>query len=109
MTRYAEARAALQPALATLRTFGDSLLLARAIMLEASIRIEEGDVIAAQTQWRAVLPLLESLGDKVEEARVLANLAQCNLRLGLLDEAIDAAVRAVHRYRELGMDAESTR
>jgi tetratricopeptide (TPR) repeat protein len=109
MTRYAEALEVLVTAAATLRNYGDSVPLAKTIMLEAAIRIEEGDVALAQERWREVLPILEHLGDEVEQARVLANLAECNLRLGAYDQAMADAQRAVARYRALHMEMESIR
>ncbi|HEV2721208.1 MAG TPA: hypothetical protein VG323_14395, partial [Thermoanaerobaculia bacterium] len=71
MTRYADAMAVLTSATATLRAFGASLPLAKAIMLEAAIRIEQGEISAAQQLWRGVLPMLARLGDEVEQARAL--------------------------------------
>lgn len=109
MTRFAEVLDVLAVANATLREFGDSVPLAKAIMLEASILIDRGDVEEARRQWRTVLPMLERLGASVERARVLANLAECNLRLGNLDDAMNDATLAIERYTELGMDAEATR
>jgi tetratricopeptide (TPR) repeat protein len=109
MTRYAEALEVLAKATATLRDYGDSVPLAKTIMLDAAIRIEEGDVALAQERWRDVLPILERLGDAVEHARVLANLAECNLRLGAYDQAMADAQRSVARYRELHMEMESIR
>lgn len=109
MTRYADALDAVSQAQATLRDYGETLPLAKTMVLEAGILIEQGDVAAAQQRFRAVLPLLERLGDEVERARVLANLSECNLRLGNLDEAMADAQLAVERYRGLRMEAESIR
>jgi tetratricopeptide (TPR) repeat protein len=78
-------------------------------MLEAGIRIDQGDVATAQRLWCDVLPMLERLGDEVERARVLANLGECNLRLGNLDQAMEDAQLAVRRYEVLRMEAEAIR
>jgi len=109
MTRFAEALQVLAIAHATLRDFGDSVPLAKTIMLEASILIDQGDVATARQRWRDVLPMLEALGNDGEQARVLANLGECNLRLGNLDQAMEDAQLAVSRYRRLRMEAESSR
>jgi tetratricopeptide (TPR) repeat protein len=109
MTRYGEALAVLATASATLRDFGDSVPLAKTMMLEAGILIDQGDVAAAQQRWRQVLPMLEALGDEVERARVLANLGECNLRLGNLEQAMEDAQLAVRRYEALRMEAEAVR
>lgn len=109
MTKYSDAMAVLTTAMATLRPFGDSVPLAKAIILDGAIRIEQGDIDAARQRWRGVLPMLARFGDEVEQARVLANLAQCNYRLGAYDTAMEDAQRAISRYRTLRMEAESTR
>jgi tetratricopeptide (TPR) repeat protein len=109
MTKYADAMQVLAIATETLRSFGDSVPLAKAIMLEAAIRIEQGGITAAQQLWRGVLPMLARLGDEVEQARVYANLAECNLRLGDYDAAMEDAQWAMDRYRVLHMEAESIR
>jgi tetratricopeptide (TPR) repeat protein len=109
MTRYAEALEVLATATATLRNYGESVPLAKTIMLEAAIRLEEGDVAMAEKRWREVLPILDHLGDDIEHARVLANLAECNLRLGAYDQAMADAQRSVARYRALHMEVESIR
>jgi tetratricopeptide (TPR) repeat protein len=109
MTRYTEALDVLATASATLRNYGETVPLAKTMMLDAAIRIDQGDVASAQARWREVLPMLERLGDYVELARVLANLAECNLRLGAYDQAMEDAQRAVVRYRDLHMEMESIR
>jgi tetratricopeptide (TPR) repeat protein len=109
MTRHADASAVIASADQILSEFGESLPLARARMLHAAILIEEGDVDGAQERWREVLPMLARFGASVEEARVLANLGDCNLRLGNLDAAAEDARLAVQRYTSLSMETESIR
>jgi tetratricopeptide (TPR) repeat protein len=109
MTRYGEAMQELRVATKTLWLYGESVPLAKAMMLDAAIRIEEGDVQGAESRWRKVLPLLEKFNDRVEQARVHANLAECSLRLGAYDDALRDAERAVERYRALGMEVERIR
>lgn len=109
MTRLLDALQVLALARTTLRDFGESVPLAKTMMLEAAILLEQGDVARAQQRWREVMPTLARLGDDVEQARVLANLAECNLRLGQFEDAMKDAEVAVHRYHALGMDAEAIR
>lgn len=109
MTRLTEAQQVLDRVIASLEPYGANLPLAKAKMLYASLKIEQGDVSTAEMLWLATLPLLRSLGSDVEEARVLANLAECHLRLGDLNSAMNEARQAVDRYRRLGMDGESIR
>lgn len=109
MTRFEEARQVLDISSATLKGFGESLPLAKTTMLYAAILVEEGNIEGAEERWRGVIPILERLGQHVELARVRANLADCAFRLGKLADAEHDASEALHRYRELGMEAEATR
>ncbi|HEV8433391.1 MAG TPA: zf-HC2 domain-containing protein [Thermoanaerobaculia bacterium] len=109
MTRYADALAALLRARGTLEDFGASAPLAKTMMLEALIRIEQGDIAPARETLRRLLPIEERLGQPLDAARVRANLAECNLRLGDLDHAIAEAEAAVAAYRALGNTVEEWR
>jgi tetratricopeptide (TPR) repeat protein len=109
MTRYAAALQALASSRAVLEPYGTSAPLAKTIMLDAVIRIEQGDVTTARDTLREVLPIVEALGDSLDAARVRANLAECNLRLGELEGALADARAAVEQFRTLGNVAEETR
>jgi len=109
MTRYAAALQALAGSRAVLEPYGTSAPLAKTIMLEALIRIEQGDVTTARDTLRELLPIVERLGDSLDAARVRANLAECNFRLGELEEALAEARAAVEQFRTLGNVAEEVR
>lgn len=109
MTEYTEAIAVLARAAAILSPYGPTLPLAKTIILAGAIRTEHGDLTGAREHYQHVLPLLARLGDQTEQARVLANLAECELRMGHYDNALTRAEEAIERYRTLGMDAEITR
>ena len=109
MTRYADALGALARARGTLEDFGTSAPLAKTMMLEALIRIEQGDVAPARETLRHLLPMEERLGQPLDAARVRANLAECGLRLGDLDRAMDDAEAAATAFRALGNTAEEWR
>lgn len=109
MTEYERAIGVLAGAIETLRGFGLSVPLVKALVLDATIRAEQGDTRRAQTLYREVLPLIRQLDDKTEEARVLANLGDLNLRLGYYAQAAADAEHAIERYRALRMDAEAIR
>jgi len=109
MTRYPDALAALLRARGTLEDFGASAPLAKTMMLEALIRIEQGDIAPAREMLRRLLPIEERLGQPLEAARVRANLAECSLRLGDLDRAMAEAEAAVAAYRALGNTVEEWR
>ncbi|MCU1347275.1 MAG: hypothetical protein JWO56_305, partial [Acidobacteria bacterium] len=109
MNRYAEALEVLGAAEAILAPFGDTLPLAKAAVLRAGILFQQGDVDEAEKRWCAAIPILEQLGDRVELARVRANLAECHRAAGRYDDALRDAAHAIAAYRALEMDAERIR
>ena len=109
MTEYGRALHKLGRAIATLRPYGLTLPLLRALILRANIYVEQGDIQRALPEYRAVLPSLNKMGDCIEAARVLGNLADCSLRLGDYETAIQDATLAIERYEQLRMDAEAVR
>lgn len=109
MTQFDLALAELTSAITTLRTFGLTVPLLKALVLEATIRAEQGDIPGAEMLYRDVLPLIRQLDERIEEARVLANLGDLNYRLGKYNQAVEDAETAIDRYRKLKMDAEAIR
>lgn len=109
MTRFPAALKTLRSARDLLEEYGESAPLAKVTMLEASIRLEQGEVSAARNTLRELLPVAERLGEQLEVGRVRLNLAECNLRLGELDAAIDEARAAIDIFTALGNVAERAR
>jgi tetratricopeptide (TPR) repeat protein len=109
MTRYPAALQTLTSARELLTDYGTSAPLAKVMMLEALIRIEQGDVLNARETLRALLPIEQELALPLEVARVRLNIAECNLRLGDLDAAMTDATAAVEAFSALGNIAEETR
>jgi tetratricopeptide (TPR) repeat protein len=109
MTRYPAALRALYSARSTLEEYGETAPLAKVTMLEALIRIEQGNVATAREMLRELLPVEERLGQQLEVGRVRTNLAECNLRLNDLDDAMEDARAAIEIFRALDNAAELTR
>lgn len=109
MTRYEAALRAVTSARDLLGEYGMTAPLGKVMMLEALIRAERGDVANARETLRALLPLSEQSGQPFDLGRVRINLAECNLRLGDLDAAMDEARAAIDTFRALGNVAEETR
>lgn len=109
MTEYQRALLKLATAIPLLRTHGVTVPYIRALILQASIIVEQGDIPTGINIYGQVLVLLERAPDPVEEARILANLGECNLRLGHYQQAADDAQRAIDRYRSRRMEAEAVR
>lgn len=109
MTRYTPAFREVTTARELLGPYGMSVPLAKVMMLEALIRAEQGDVANARGILRELLPIEEQLGQPLELGRVRANLAECSLRIGDLDAAMEEARAAIAMFRALGNVAEETR
>ena len=109
MTHYEEALTTLESAKEVLREFGDTVPLAKTLVLEAAIRFEQGDVEWAERTWVEVVPMLMRFDDRVELARVRANLAECSLKRGRPASALVQAQAAATGFTELQMDAERIR
>jgi tetratricopeptide (TPR) repeat protein len=109
MTRYEAALRMLESARRLLDEYSETAPLAKAMMLEATIRLEQGDVITARQALRALVPIEQRLGQQLELGRVRFNLAECNLRLGELDAAMEDVSVAIDIFRNLGNVAEQTR
>jgi tetratricopeptide (TPR) repeat protein len=109
MTQYDEALAVLDSAKELLREFGDTMPLAKTLILEACIRFEQGEVEWAERTWIEVVPMLKRFDDRIELARVRANLAECSLKRGRPASALAQAQAAATGFAELQMDAERVR
>jgi tetratricopeptide (TPR) repeat protein len=114
MTRLSEALDLNAKATAVLRAYGRSLPFAKALMLEAEIRLEQGEMHNAQRLWDQallVLAVLEYPRERapIQIARCHARLAECNFRLHHYPQAIEESRRAVARYRSLRMESEAVR
>lgn len=109
MTHYDEALSVLEAAKELLREFGDTMPLAKTLLLEAAIRFEQGEIDWAEKTWLDVVPMLERFDDRIELARVRANLAECSLKRGRPASALAQAQAAATGFAELQMDAERIR
>ncbi len=109
MTKYTEALQVLGSASDTLRDFGNTVPLAKTLMLAAAIRFEQGNVAQAQATWREVVPMLDQFEDRIELARVRVNLAECSMRLDRPAEALAVAQAAARVFADLSMDTERIR
>ncbi|HET8797578.1 MAG TPA: hypothetical protein VFO89_07820, partial [Thermoanaerobaculia bacterium] len=109
MERFPAALRTLKAAREMLEEYGESAPLAKVMMLEAVILMQQGDVSVAREAFRALLPAEELLGQPLEVGRVRFNLAECNLRLGDLEGAMKEARAAIEIFRRLGNVAERSR
>jgi tetratricopeptide (TPR) repeat protein len=107
--RFPAALRTLKGARELLEEYGESAPLAKVMMLEAVILMQQGDVRVARETLRELLPVEERLGQQLEVGRVRFNIAECNLRLGELDAAMDDAAGAIEIFRSLGNAAEQKR
>jgi tetratricopeptide (TPR) repeat protein len=109
MMEYEEALSDLHDATETLASFGDSAPYAKALVLKGVVRFEQGAREEGVALWQQATPLLERFDQRIDLARVHANLAEYELSTGRLDAAEQLAFAAVNEYRALRMDAEVAR
>ncbi|HEY4641747.1 MAG TPA: hypothetical protein VII75_10415 [Thermoanaerobaculia bacterium] len=109
MERYTEAQPLAERAAATFRQFGDEPRETQVRVLIASISYERGSIDIAEAIYRSLLWPLERFGDRLTQARVLANLACCRLLRDDLAMTGVYARRAIAVYREFELETEIIR
>lgn len=109
MTRYAEALPLARSAATVLRQFGDEPRAQQIKLLEAAIITELGDAASALSVYESLAAYFEASGDLETLARVIANIAECEMRLDRPEAAIAHAERAQQLYANLGMPTERIR
>jgi tetratricopeptide (TPR) repeat protein len=106
MTRYADALSSVRSAMRTLWTFGDTTRAKQAAILEAGILHEQGQLDDALERY---LDLRQYFDTEDDTARLLTNIADCELRLGRLDASQSHASLAGAAWEKLGNVTERGR
>jgi tetratricopeptide (TPR) repeat protein len=109
MTRYSEALPLVRVASAVLMRFGELPRAQQARLLEAGILYETGEVESALRMYEDLTSYFWSLDDAETTARILADRAECEMRLDRMGIARAHAGRAMRLYEELGKPSEKTR
>jgi tetratricopeptide (TPR) repeat protein len=109
MTRYAEALPLVRAASNVLMRFGELPRAQQARVLEAGILYEMGEVEGALRVYEELTSYFWSLDDAETTARLLADRAECEMRLDRTGIARAHAERAMRLYEELGKPSEKTR
>lgn len=109
MTRYSEALPLVRAASAELMRFGELPRAQQARLLEAGILYEMGEVESALQMYEELASYFFSLDDAETTARILADRAECEMRLDRPGIARAHAERAMRLYEELGKLSEKTR
>lgn len=109
MTRYSEALPLVRVASAVLMRFGELPRSQQARLLEAGILYEMGEAETALRIYEELTSYFWSLDDVETTARILANRAECEMRLDRTEIARAHAARAMRLYEELGKRSEKTR
>jgi tetratricopeptide (TPR) repeat protein len=104
--RCDEALRAATEAEEALRPFGNTLPLARAALVHASILVEAGRTAEAEQRCRELIPALQQLGAREELARLRIELAECVRIRGAHAAAVLCAQEAVTISGELHMESE---
>jgi len=109
MTRYAEALPLVRHSIKILLLFGEIPRAQQAKLLEAGIVYETGEVASARRMYEELTPYFEQLGDAETTARLLADRAECAMRLDDPVAARRHADEAMALYERLGKPSEKTR
>jgi tetratricopeptide (TPR) repeat protein len=109
MTRYAEALPLVRAASAELMRFGELPRAQQARLLEAGILYEMGEVESALRTYEDLTSYFWSHDDAETTARILADRAECEMRLDRMGIARAHAGRAMRLYEELGKPSEKMR
>ncbi len=109
MTRYADALPFAQRAGRVFREHGDHERAQQVRVIEANILCERGDVAEAHRIFTRLVIFFQRDGDREMVARLNANLAECEVRLGHTDVAHEYAEDAMRIYDELGFRTEKVR
>jgi tetratricopeptide (TPR) repeat protein len=109
MTRYSDALPLIRAASAELMCFGELPRAQQARLLEAGILYEMGEAAPALRMYEELTPYFWSTGDIDTTARLLADRAECEMRLDRAEIARAHAERAMRLYEELEKPSEKTR
>jgi tetratricopeptide (TPR) repeat protein len=109
MTRYSDALPLVRKASSVLMRFGELPRAQKTRLLEAGILYEMGEVEHALRVYEELTPYFFGLDDAETTARLLADRAECEMRLDRTGIAQAHATRAMQLYEQLGKPSEKTR
>jgi tetratricopeptide (TPR) repeat protein len=105
--RYDEALASLEPALALLRTEGDSLDLIRALELKGTSAFSRRDTEAATSAFEEAIALAKKLGREDIEADLTSQLAYVHYSTRNFDQAENLYRGSLDLYRKISVADEA--
>lgn len=91
------------------RQFGENERFVHAKIVEASVLFHQDDILAARELFLTLLPIAKTLARPETLARLFANVANCELRLGEFVSAESYLSRALSLYEALGLETGKIR
>jgi tetratricopeptide (TPR) repeat protein len=109
MGRPSEAIPLLRQATTVFQSYGDTRRSAHARLAEGACAFDLGDFETARAIFESLLPIARTNADRETTARLIANIACCNLELEHLELATRGFEQAMRINEELGLVAEVVR
>jgi len=109
LDRFGDARRLARKSARVFRQFGESERFLHAKIVEASILFHEDRLRESRELFVSLLPGAKTLGKPETLARLFANIANCEVRLGELESAEGYFARALSLYEAVGLESGKIR
>src|SRR6185436_1562813 len=109
LDRYDDARRLARRSARVFRQFGENERFVHARIVEASVLFHEDRVADARALFLSLIPIAKTFARPETLARLFANAANCELRLGAFDSAESYLSRALSLYEALGLETGKIR
>lgn len=109
LDRHGDARRLARKSARIFRQFGEHERFVHARIVEASILFHEERMLEARELFASLIPVAKTLARPDTLARLFANAANCELRLGEFDSAELYLSRALSLYEALGLETGKIR
>jgi len=109
LDRYDDARRLARRSARVFRQFGENERFVHARIVEASVLFHEDRMADARALFLSLIPIAKTFARPETLARLFANAANCELRLGAFDSAESYLSRALSLYEALGLETGKIR
>jgi tetratricopeptide (TPR) repeat protein len=109
LDRYDDARRLARKSARVFRQFGESERFLHAKIVEACVLFHEERIAQSRELFLSLIPGAKELGQAETLARLFANIANCDVRLGDFDSAEGYFARALSLYEAVGLETGKIR
>ena len=109
LDRFDDARRLARKSARIFRQFGENERFLHAKIVEASVLFHENRLRESRELFVSLLPQAKDLGKPETLARLFANVANCEVRLGEFDSAESYFARALSLYEAVGLETGKIR